>query len=91
MCIRDSIKAEVDAGTQVPLLGAGVHQPPGDKEIARQRGDGVEPVSYTHLDVYKRQLVDLVVQNFRLDAVSAAVQLRVLGPVIDVYKRQVCA
>ena len=43
--IVGNIKAEVDAGTQVPLLGAGVHQPPGDKEIARQRGDGVEQVN----------------------------------------------
>ena len=26
---------------------------------------GIAPVSYTHLDVYKRQLLDLVVQHVR--------------------------
>src|SRR5699024_9250961 len=38
------VEAEVDAGAQIPLLGAGVHKPPGDKKITAQRGNHVERI-----------------------------------------------
>ena len=50
MCIRDSRGLRGPAGRGVPQ---GPHQPQEHQEIRRV------PVSYTHLDVYKRQVVKL--------------------------------
>ena len=42
--IGGDIEAQVNAGTDVPLLGAGVHEPPGDQKIAGQGGQRVEAI-----------------------------------------------
>ena len=57
MCIRDSIDplgVELD---QKPLTGAGIaHSVMGSKYNDRMDAVNFTPVSYTHLDVYKRQV-----------------------------------
>ena len=55
--------------------------------------DGVDPVSYTHLDVYKRQLVREVRfyngEDRTLDFILTNVYVRIQGTSsVDVYKRQ---
>ena len=60
------------------------------KEPAHQVPLGTEPVSYTHLDVYKRQTYGCQMNESDTERISG--QLEELGYVpadIDVYKRQV--
>ena len=42
--IGQHIKAQVDAGADVALLGAGVKQPPGDQEVAGQGGQRLQKI-----------------------------------------------
>ena len=37
----EDVAAEVDLGAAVALLGAGVHQPPGNQKVTAQRGNHV--------------------------------------------------
>ena len=53
MCIRDSIrrvKSAAKTDLEHDKIAVSLREP-----IERERGD--EPVSYTHLDVYKRQTI----------------------------------
>ena len=69
-----------------------------DKDLI-PNDDGVAPVSYTHLDVYKRQIYSMAVFTGELDKVSIDmldVEVPGVGMVnavsythLDVYKRQV--
>ena len=56
MCIRDSDDAEVEALKELPRKGGGNQF----VTLDRKRQDMEIPVSYTHLDVYKRQAVGMV-------------------------------
>ena len=60
MCIRDSVYAAVDALPRVANgLGITIVSTPKGvmaDHAAREANVGGEAVSYTHLDVYKRQL-----------------------------------
>ena len=90
-----SAAAQVGAGD----LGVQVHEEDGDDEIATL-GRVFNPVSYTHLDVYKRQVDDLPLVGrtpamqalYRLVARVMNADLPVLISVsythLDVYKRQ---
>ena len=69
-------------------------------ELAKQAAESLGPVSYTHLDVYKRQTITSVLRKCARKiasgevesvAVTAAMLEELLGPRIvkpDVYKRQ---
>ena len=53
MCIRDSVRTEVGP----EQVRGSVSVQPGDPVARLAQGlDGLQPVSYTHLDVYKRQV-----------------------------------
>ena len=56
------------------------------KTNGRRRSVGLTPVSYTHLDVYKRQLHQL---NIHLDPQLMGQFSAVSYTHLDVYKRQV--
>ena len=88
MCIRDSYKVKklvdkIDPETRKPML---------DRE-----GKVVKAVSYTHLDVYKRQTLPRnddqarrgVGMRIETDKIYCGDSLQVLQTLPDVYKRQV--
>ena len=55
--------------------------------IEYKKSKGSKPVSYTHLDVYKRQLVYSVLNYHRIRSIRSELINRYL-PFEDVYKRQ---
>ena len=62
MCIRDRNKAIQDTITKIgstTVSKEGYAHKKGDKIL-----QGLEPVSYTHLDVYKRQAFMQLIQQF---------------------------
>ena len=52
MCIRDSADASADYKVQMVTDMGGVN----DQSFNQLAWEGLQPVSYTHLDVYKRQV-----------------------------------
>ena len=52
MCIRDSLQDDRHVGIDGADAGSG----PAQADLFHDRLHGVEAVSYTHLDVYKRQV-----------------------------------
>ena len=80
MCIRDRVDRGGEIGDVV-----------GQEGVAARRGPGEEPVSYTHLDVYKRQGVHGSRESKGYEAAITALATATV-PVsythLDVYKRQ---
>ena len=60
MCIRDSCKIPSCSGPQV-------HLSLDDNWTWGPEQDGILPVSYTHLDVYKRQGMHVVLVNLSVN------------------------
>ena len=57
MCIRDSLLGLLDRAVHKHgAAAAQIHGAVGEEAEGRELLDVVAPVSYTHLDVYKRQL-----------------------------------
>ena len=88
MCIRDSLNSKsptdiiIEYTTRVPLNHT--------VYTARINAPCKESVSYTHLDVYKRQVVDSARRMVIRDRNHACVCIWSLGNEAgDVYKRQV--
>ena len=61
MCIRDSVRKSIEDKGVNFILGASVSEFNENKAILTN-GETIESVSYTHLDVYKRQ----VLKRFKL-------------------------
>ena len=82
MCIRDSITSAHDAYDFV-LKNAGANIPCRDivdERIIEEVRTGI-PVSYTHLDVYKRQIFDSYTAKNKFVPFAASTNLEDLLPV----------
>ena len=96
MCIRDRLKSETAFALGCPAMGAEVLEEGEMEPFVTELEGCVAAVSYTHLDVYKRQIISCIrlpcSESVSTDATSAFLRFSTFTAVsytpLDVYKRQ---